>query len=118
MDLVISENVRIPEREIECSRIRAQGPGGQNVNKVATGVHLRFDINSSSLPEVAGDAAHLVPPDDSDALAAALNEILTKRDLRTQLSSRGPQRARLFTWPVAARLTAQTYAHALGLDER
>ncbi len=73
--------------------------------------------NSSSLPEVAGDAAHLVPPDDSDALAAALNEILTKRDLRTQLSSRGPQRARLFTWLVAARLTAQTYAHALGLDE-
>ncbi len=52
MELVISEHVRIPGGEIECSRIRSQGPGGQNVDKVATGVHLRFDVNSSSLPEV------------------------------------------------------------------
>lgn len=49
--LVISKQVSIPESEIIVSAIRAQGPGGQNVNKVASAVHLRFDIAASSLPD-------------------------------------------------------------------
>lgn len=50
--LTITPNISIPDDEIEISAIRAQGAGGQNVNKVSSAIHLRFDINGSSLPEV------------------------------------------------------------------
>jgi ribosome-associated protein len=49
--LEISRQVHIPDKELEFSGIRAQGAGGQNVNKVSSAVHLRFDIQNSSLPE-------------------------------------------------------------------
>ncbi|MDA9826321.1 alternative ribosome rescue aminoacyl-tRNA hydrolase ArfB, partial [Porticoccaceae bacterium] len=42
----------IADSEIEFSAVRSQGPGGQNVNKVSSAIHLRFDIRGSSLPEI------------------------------------------------------------------
>lgn len=51
-ELKITENLSIPMAEIDTKAVRAQGAGGQNVNKVATAIHLRFDVaNSTSLPE-------------------------------------------------------------------
>ena len=50
--LDIDETLSIPDEEIEISRIRARGPGGQNVNKVSSAIHLRFDIRQSqALPD-------------------------------------------------------------------
>lgn len=50
MEISISNSVSIPLQEIILTPIRAQGAGGQNVNKVSSAIHLRFDINNSSLP--------------------------------------------------------------------
>lgn len=49
--IIVNHHIQIDESELDFQAIRAQGSGGQNVNKVSTAVHLRFDIKASSLPE-------------------------------------------------------------------
>jgi glycosyltransferase involved in cell wall biosynthesis len=69
--------------------------------------------SSSSLPEVAGDAALLVPPDDSDALAQALGQALEDGVLRQQMRNRGLTQAARFSWEQTARQTLAIYEKVL-----
>ncbi len=69
--------------------------------------------NRSALPEVAGDAAVLVDPEDTDALAHALRELAENTEMRRALAERGLERARLFTWEKAVRETWGVYRELL-----
>ena len=86
-------HVRIPEAEVELSAIRAQGPGGQNVNKVSSAIQLRFDVRASSLPEdikarwLQAPANHLTP----DGVL-----VLKAQRYRTQEANRQDAWARLY----------------------
>jgi glycosyltransferase involved in cell wall biosynthesis len=68
----------------------------------------------SALTEVAGDAAALVDPGDTEALAAVLRLLAGNEDLRRDLAGRGMARARLFTWEKAVRETWRVYREVLG----
>lgn len=64
----VSRTVDIPDQEVTITAIRAQGAGGQHVNKTSTAIHLRFDIRASSLPEyykerLLAASHHLITPD-------------------------------------------------------
>jgi len=69
--------------------------------------------NRSALPEVAGDAALLVAPEDTDALAGALRELTRNGELAQELARRGTARARLFAWGKAVRETWEVYRQML-----
>jgi glycosyltransferase involved in cell wall biosynthesis len=71
--------------------------------------------NTSSLPEVVGDAGIMVDPHDAAALAAALAQLLNDADLRADLRTRGLQRAARFTWNTTAERTLRAYEDAAGL---
>ncbi|MCE5219335.1 glycosyltransferase family 4 protein, partial [bacterium] len=70
--------------------------------------------NSSSIPEVAGDAAILVEPRDTAALAAAVEGVASDEALREDLRGRGLEQAARFSWDRTAEMTLEVYKHVLG----
>ena len=82
----------VDEREVEFTAIRAQGAGGQNVNKVSSAIHLRFDIGGSTLPD--GVKARLFALGDSRITEAGVL-ILKAQQHRTQEMNRSDALARL-----------------------
>ena len=82
----------VDEREVECAAIRAQGAGGQNVNKVSSAIHLRFDIPASSLPDEV--KTRLLATGDSRITQAGVL-VLKAQQHRTQEANRAAAMARL-----------------------
>jgi glycosyltransferase involved in cell wall biosynthesis len=74
--------------------------------------------NTSSIPEVSGDAALLVDPTDEDAIAAGIVRILTDDALRADLAAKGPARATTFSWESTARATLAAYRQAAEMSAR
>ena len=70
----------------------------------------------TSLPEVVGDAGVLVDPFDINALAAAIEKVISDSDLRARLSVQGLARAKLFEWRETARQTVAVYRKAAGIE--
>jgi ribosome-associated protein len=84
--LEITPSLHIDERELQIDFIRASGPGGQNVNKVATAVQLRFDVHASSLPsEVKARLIHLA----GKRITSEGELLIEAKRFRTQEKNRG-----------------------------
>ena len=104
MSLKISNQVSIPMADIQFQAIRAQGAGGQNVNKVSSAVHLRFDVGASSLPETYKESRKKI--NDRRITSDGIIIIKAQR-FRSQEKNRGDALERLSALIRAASVTRQ-----------
>ena len=104
MSLKISNQVSIPMADIQFQAIRAQGAGGQNVNKVSSAVHLRFDVGASSLPETYKESLKKI--NDRRITSDGIIIIKAQR-FRSQEKNRGDALDRLSALIRAASVTRQ-----------
>ena len=104
MSLKISNQVSIPLADIQFQAIRAQGAGGQNVNKVSSAVHLRFDVGASSLPETYKESLKKI--NDRRITSDGIIIIKAQR-FRSQEKNRGDALDRLGALIRAASVTRQ-----------
>ena len=88
----MTKSIQIDEREIDERFVRASGPGGQNVNKVATAVELRFNVTASSLPQDVKERLRLLAGARMSADGVLL---IDSREHRLQSRNREAARARL-----------------------
>ena len=95
MELKITPSISIGENEADLQAIRAQGSGGQNVNKVSSAIHLRFDIKMSSLPDKLKEK--LLNLKDSRVTNDGVF-VLKAQSFRTQEQNREDALARLVAW--------------------